>query len=146
MHIYLNNPSVMLKPDKKYECAVPKRICCSIECESNTSVREFFWDFAKLVNVKSLIKIYLAGINQKTFNGATEYQQKRLEQAQKYISVSEDGAEDTDWYIAFWPSPKSEAGESRSNQDKSMWNFFHKYPHLNSIYLYRLVDGIFLKR
>ena len=125
------------EPNGDFKCAIPKKVCCAVECESNTSINEFFVDFAKLVNVISPIKIFLAGLNHTTSEKAYAYQKMRLEQAAKYISASKPVSEDTEWYVGFWPSPKSK-------ECVSLWDSFREYPHLNAIYLYRFVDCRFV--
>lgn len=108
----------------------PGKLMCAVECESNTSTDEFFIDFAKLVHVKSSVKIFLGGLDQTTPDGANKYRQARVEQAGRYISALEPDADDAEWYIGFWPSPKSKSGTS-------LWDSFDKYTHLNAIHLYR---------
>lgn len=126
------------KPNKTDECTVPKNICCAIECESNTNIGEFFIDFSKLVNVISPIKIFLAGLNQTTPEKSEAYQKLRLNEAANYIQQLNTVSKDTDWYIGFWPSPKS-------NNGVSLWDSFKKYKHLKSIHLYKYANNSFMK-
>gem|GEM_PF-5327299 len=95
-------------------------------------------DFAKLVNVISPIKIFLAGLNQTTPEKASAYQKMRLEQAAKYIEVSQPISEVTEWYIGFWPSPKNKNGVS-------LWDSFNEHSHLNAIHLYRYNGSEFVE-
>jgi len=125
-------------PNDALECSIPKKLFCAVECESSTVTNEFFVDFAKLVNVASPIKIFLAGLNQKTSGGAESYQKMRLDQAAQYIAASKSASEGTEWYIGFWPSPKTKEGAS-------LWDSFSEYPHLNVIHLYQYMDSMFVR-
>ncbi len=80
------------KPDDNSKCAVPKKIWCAVECESNTSAAALFIDLAKLVCVQSPIKIFLAGMDQTTDKGAGEYRCMRTEQIERYIGNSHPDA------------------------------------------------------
>lgn len=126
------------KPNKTYECTVPKNIFCALECESNTNIGEFFIDFSKLASVVSPIKIFLAGLNQTTHEKSEAYQKLRLNEAVNYIKQLNAASRNTDWYIGFWPSPKS-------NNEKSLWDSFDQYPHLKSIHLYKYTSNGFVK-
>lgn len=128
------------KPNDKFKCSFPKNVCCAIECESNTSINKFFEDFAKLVNVISPIKIFLAGLDQTNSKKAESYQQVRLEQAAQYIAASNQTSVDAEWYIGFWPSPKSKG-------NVSLWDYLDEqnYKHLKEIYLYRYIDNKFVR-
>jgi len=112
---------------------VPTKIWCALECESKTGSREFFMDFAKLLNVRSQIKIFLGGLNQRQEDKARGYMRLRLEQSLKLISDSEDRAA---WYIGFWPSPRGAGGSS-------LWNGIEKHPHLNKVTLFCLGENGF---
>lgn len=126
------------KPNEAYKCNIPKKVWCAVECESNTSINEFFVDFAKLLNIISPIKIFLAGLNQTTSEKADAYQRMRLDQAAQCIAASNPASVDTEWYIGFWPSPKNKKGVS-------LWDSFNEHPHLNAIHLYRYVDSSFVR-
>lgn len=126
------------RPEVGSKFAIPKKIWCAVECESSTNIRDFFVDFAKLVNVRSPMKIFLAGLNQTTASKAVAYQQMRLDQAAQYIAASEPSIESTDWCVGFWPSPKGKSGVS-------LWDSFEEHPHLNAIHLYRYADSKFVR-
>ena len=53
------------RPDARSASSCPSKIYGALECESSTSTKAFFTDFAKLVHVRSRIKIFLAGVDQK---------------------------------------------------------------------------------
>lgn len=142
------------RPDVTKNYTVPGKIMCAIECESNTSGREFFIDFSKLLNVTSPIKIFLAGQNQSTPAGAEAYRSKRLKQTAHCIKSCVSANEQTDWFVCFWPSPKygkhnSSKDSSENCNKKSIWENFNQckdnsYSHLNKIYTYELSNGMFL--
>ena len=123
-------------PESQYKC--PSKIYAALECESQTSGKEFFEDFAKLVHVRSNIKIYLAGVNQKqSEHTMTDYINRRRSQAADFIGKYGARSDTEEWYLAFWPSPESHAG-------RSLWVQFDKYPHLNAIHAYTLEHGSFV--
>ena len=128
------------KPNDKFKCSIPKNVCCAIECESNTSINKFFEDFAKLVNVISPIKIFLAGLDQTNNKKSESYQQMRLDQAAQYIAASNQTSVGAEWYIGFWPSPKRKG-------NVSLWDCLDEqnYKHLEEIYLYRYIDNKFVR-
>jgi hypothetical protein len=107
----------------------PGTIRCAVECESSTAGREFFKDFAKLVNIKSQTKIFLGGLNQVTPAAAERYRADRVEEAGELVRDIEGNNSLTDWYIGFWPSP---AGTLNT----SLWDRLGEYPHLTKGYVY----------
>lgn len=123
-------------PDSQYQC--PSKIYAALECESKAKTKEFFEDFAKLVHVRSNIKIYLAGVNQRqSEHTMIDYINRRRNQAADFIDKFGAGSEIEEWYLVFWPSP--ERGASRSLRDE-----FDKYPYLNAIHAYTLEHGSFV--
>ena len=117
-------------PESQYNC--PSKIYAALECESQTGGKDFFEDFAKLVHVRSNIKIYLAGLNQKREHMMIDYiDRRRRRQAADFIGKYGAGPETEEWYLAFWPSP-------------TLWDQFDKYPHLNAIRAYALEHGSFV--
>jgi len=119
------------RPDIRMRDGVPARIWCAVECESNTSAQQCFRDLSKLLHVRSSIKIFLGGLNQRTEEAAKSYRNKRLKQIRDLIMSSRDPLDQTQWFVGFWPSPEG-------NGASSMWNQLHSYPHLDQIYLYSL--------
>ena len=113
--------------------ALPFQIRCALECESSTSTKDFFWDFMKLVVVSADIKIFAAGLNQKTVEGADNYVSRRVAEVQDLLNESNDREKGnhTDWFLGFWPSPLNKDGQSLWNQLET-----DSYRHLNSIRLY----------
>lgn len=132
------------KPDSRMRASVPRNVRFAIECESSTNGDVFFRDFSKLVNVRSDVKLYLGGLNQKTLEGALNYMKKRCSQAFELIQASGDGQHTSDWFIGFWPSP-----QSYDASGASLWSCFvgsertPRFDHLNRIYLYRLSQSQF---
>lgn len=108
----------------------PGLLRCAVECESSTAGREFFKDFAKLVNIRSRTKIFLGGLNQITSSAAEAYRERRVDEAGEFVRELEGAESSTDWYIGFWPSP---AG----TLDTSLWDRLDEYPHLSRGYVYR---------
>lgn len=108
----------------------PGLIRCAVECESSTAGREFFKDFAKLVNIKSEVKIFLGGLNQVTPAAAERYRNERVLEAGEFVREIEGDNPPSDWYIGFWPSP---AGTLNT----SLWDRLAKIPHLTTVYVYR---------
>ena len=109
----------------------PSKIYGALECESSTKAKEFFTDFAKLVHVRSSIKLYLAGVNQKLEGKMTDYIRTRADQAARFLNKTGVSSETEEWYLIFWPSPMG-------NVSRSLWDEFDKYPHLNTIQLFAL--------
>ena len=109
----------------------PSKIYGALECESSTNGKEFFTDFAKLVHVRSSIKLYLAGVNHKREGKMTEYIYMRVEQAARFLGNTGVSCETEEWYLAFWPSPMG-------NVSRSLWDELDKYPHLNAIHAFAL--------
>lgn len=109
---------------------MPWRIRCAVECESSTAWREFFKDFAKLLNVRSPTKIFLGGLNQKTPAAAMEYMNDRLMEAQKFIRIYEGANTDVNWFIGFWPSPTG-------TRYSSLWDKLGELRHLRIPYVYQ---------
>ena len=109
----------------------PSKIYGALECESSTKAKEFFTDFAKLVHVRSSIKLYLAGVNHKLEGKMTDYIRMRAEQAARFLGTTGVSSETDEWYLAFWPSPVG-------NVNRSLWDELDKYTHLNAIQLFAL--------
>ena len=109
----------------------PSKIYGALECESSTKAKEFFTDFAKLVHVRSRIKLYLAGVNQKREGKMTDYIRMRAEQAASFLGNTGVSSETEEWYLAFWPSPMGDVIHS-------LWDELDKYPHLNVIQAFAL--------
>ena len=114
---------------------VPVRVWCALECESSTNRYEFFKDFSKLLVVSSPLKIFAGGLNQGTESGAEKYVRTRIDEVEELLGALSDKEWETDWYIAFWPSPLNVKGES-------LWRKLDgDYAHLNEIKLfYRLAN------
>lgn len=112
---------------------VPIRVGCALECESSTNGRELLKDFSKLLVVSSPLKIFAAGLNQRTPDGVDEYIRNRITTIEELLGASSKEASESDWYIAFWPSPLNIDGGS-------LWKRLDaRFSHLNKIRLfYRL--------
>ncbi len=115
----------------------PSKIYGALECESSTRTKEFFTDFAKLIHVRSSIKIYLAGVNHKHKGRMTKYIDLRRRQAAQFISNTGIGSETEEWYLAFWPSPTGDVSSS-------LWDDLEEYPYPNTIHAYALERGTFV--
>lgn len=122
-----------------YQHSFIKKITFALESESNTSKRAFNEDFAKIIHLNAEYKLYLNGTNQKTEKGTYRYIDERLRYAE---SVLKDMLINN-LYLAFWPSPRIDA--THENIRSSLWKNFDKYPHLNTIHLYKYTDGKFVK-
>ena len=118
--------------DELFTERFPVRIRCGLECESSTNGKELFKDLAKLIVVASEIKIFAAGMNQKSVEGAANYVSKRVSQIDRLLDHVHDEERATDWYLAFWPAPLKVEG-------KSLWEHLDcgRFAHLSSIRLYR---------
>lgn len=112
----------------------PSKIYGALECESSTKSKEFFTDFAKLVHVRSNIKLYLAGVNHKHKRRMTKYIRMRTEQTARFLADTGVSSETEEWCVAFWPSPMGDV-------NRSLWDELDKYPHLNAIYAFALNQG-----
>jgi hypothetical protein len=108
----------------------PGLLRCAVECESSTAGREFFKDFAKLVNIRSKAKIFLGGLNQVKPSAAESYRELRVREAGEFVREIDGDDSPTDWYIGFWPSP---AGTLNT----SLWDRLAEFPHLSRGYVYR---------
>ena len=131
--------------EAKSEWVFPVFIRAALECESNVSEKDFFIDFSKLVHIRSDIKIFLGGVNQRTVSGLCEYIQKRKTQAEKFIMESRMEIESTEWFLAFWPSPE----KIRNSSYHSLWDELLECPnrlgHLRRIYVFKLLDEHFVR-
>ena len=125
------------RADPASKSKYPAKIYGALECESSTKAKEFFTDFAKLVHVRSRIKLYLAGVNQTLERNMTNYISMRTRQAAQFIANTGVSSETEEWYLAFWPSP---TGDVRS----SLWDDLEKFPHLNGIHAFTLQRGSFV--
>ena len=94
-----------LAPTSSLQNGFPVRIRCGLECESSTNGKELFKDLAKLIVVASEIKIFAAGMTQKSVEGAANYVGKRVSQIDRLLDHVHDEERATDWYLAFWPAP-----------------------------------------
>lgn len=119
---------------------IPIRVHCALECESSTNGDELSRDLAKLIVIRSGIKIFASGLNQKTPEGANGYVHRRVSEIGNLLNLADSGEKETEWYLAFWPSPLSIERES-------LWKHLDRgrYSHLSSIRLYRRVGGLFQK-
>ena len=115
----------------------PSKIYGALECESSTRTKEFFTDFAKLVHLRSSIKIYLAGVNHKRNSRMTRYIDMRRRQTAQFLANTGVSSETEEWYLAFWPSPMGDVS-------RSLWDDLEKYPHLNAIHAFTLERGTFV--
>lgn len=116
----------------------PVRIRCAIECESSTDGYEYHIDLAKLLVVSSDIKLFLAGLNQRTEDGVENYVNTRIYQTEQVLKQARSGDLSTDWYLGFWPSPLKVEG-------KSLWEHLDAgdYTGNSSIVLYHRRDDAF---
>lgn len=119
-------------------------LSCALECEYSTATNEVYSDFAKLLVIRADIKIFVAGLNHATSDGANKYIEDRRNEMAALIHESSKSANNppSDWYLVFWPSPENDKGDGRS-----IWKHLQKspskYDNINSIRLYRLKDGEF---
>lgn len=127
------------QPDQASKSKCPSKIYCALECESNTSAEAFFEDFAKLVHMRSKIKVFLAGVNQGTKDGMKHYIDKRTKQAAQFLVNTGVGAETEEWYLAFWPSPAGDAA------DHSVWDDLDENHHLNATHAFSLKSSRFVQ-
>lgn len=130
--------TVDLCPDPRMATrqAVPGRLVCAVESESDTSGQAWFIDLAKLVHVRSEVKLFLGGLDQTTPAAAEAYIGRRLEQTRALLTHPEVRDAHTAWFVAFWPSP-------RKHGDRSLWEQLALYPHLGHVRLFSLGDGGF---
>jgi len=124
-------------PDLVSKSTFPSKIYGALECESSTNATEFFADFTKLVHVRSTIKLYLAGVNQKRQGKMTDYINMRRRQAAQFLFNTGVSSEPEEWYLAFWPSPLGDA-------NRSLWDELDEYPHLNEIQVFALEPNGFV--
>lgn len=110
------------------------KIFVALECESSTSPKSFFEDFAKLVHVYSDIKIFLAGVDQIREPFKWKYIERRTTEAAQFLNQWARDLDREEWYLAFWPSPKD-----------GRWDCLEKYPHLRQIVVFDLRDGTFVE-
>lgn len=115
----------------KPESTFPSKLYGALECESSTNGNEFFTDFAKLVHVRSSIKLYLTGVTQKRPEAMADYICMRRRQAAQFLANTGVSSETEEWYLAFWPSPTGDVS-------RSLWDELDKYPHLNGIQAFAL--------
>ena len=94
-------------------------------------------DFCKLLSIKSDIKLFLGGLNQKTKRGVCRYIDNRVRQS-NFLVARYDATSNTNWYLAFWPSPLAVNGQS-------LWEAIDKeeLSHLRAIVLFRYAGGSF---
>lgn len=124
--------------DKRVPKRFPIRLRCALECESGTAAAAFFRDFTKLIVVSSDIKIFAAGLNQKTLNGTTEYMNRRVCEVKQLLDQVSDRADSSEWYLAFWPSPMNVGRISLwSHLDHGRWS------HLSHVTLFHRSGNIF---
>ena len=130
-----------VRPDDRMDerKGVPAKIRCALECESSTSGFDYFTDFSKLLLVTSDIKLFLAGLNQRTKRAACSYIDLRVQQSSELVDQY-DRTSPTDWYLAFWPSPLAV-------DRRSLWERIDEEPltHLHTIVLYQFADRTFQK-
>ena len=126
------------RPDKRMSVDSPIRIRCALECESSTSSNEYHIDLAKLLVVASDVKLFLAGLNQRTERGTEHYIDTRVCQTELLLKATRSGDSSTQWYLAFWPSPLNVEG-------MSMWQHLDagRYPYLSRIVLYNWQNDAF---
>lgn len=112
-----------------------RKIHVAMECESSTANAAFAWDFGKLLNVRSVVKIYLQGKNQATAKAAESFSRERLATAANLILELDPHSR---WYFGFWPSPEKVRGY------ESLWDGFAsgQYRHLRDVRLFQF-DGQF---
>lgn len=126
------------RPDERMSEDSPVRIRCALECESSTDSNEYHIDLAKLLVVSSDIKLFLAGLNQRTKSGAQNYVNTRVFQTEQVLRQVCGGESSTDWYLAFWPSPLKV-------EHISLWQHLDagNYTHNSRIVLYHRRDDAF---
>lgn len=116
-----------VQPDPKSKFTHPSKVYAAVECESSTYGKDFFEDFAKLVHVKSDIKIFLAGVDQVRETVMCDYIVRRKRQAAQFLSECSTDYGAQEWYLAFWPSPKD-----------GKWESLDSYSHLNEVRVFEL--------
>lgn len=119
-------------PRAKQPIQIPSKVCCAFECESNNGGREFFEDFRKLLLVSSPVKIFAGGIHHTTPKFTKDYTERRIEQIKELLENSPVKPTESDWYIAFWPSPE------KKKDSKTLWDRLSDddFSHLNNIKLF----------
>lgn len=122
-----------VKPDCQSPSNHPSKIYAALECESSTSGKHFFEDFAKLVHVQSDIKIFLAGVGQVTESKMNDYIDKRKRDAAEFLNNCPTNLGTQEWYLAFWPSPKND-----------LWENLPNHPHLEGVYVFEFKDREFV--
>lgn len=124
-----------VQPDCNSKSMHPSKIYAALECESSTSGKHFFEDFAKLVHVQSGIKIFLAGVDQVKEPKMNDYIAKRKRDAAKFLKNCARDLDTQEWYLAFWPSPK-----------ENIWKDLlkEKHPHLKNVNVFELKDREFV--
>lgn len=123
-----------VQPDCKSASKHPSKICAALECESSTSGKGFFEDFATLIHVHSDIKLFLAGVNQVRKSVMCNYISKRKREAAQFLSNWARDLEAEEWYLAFWPSPKD-----------GKWKILPNHRHLQRVYVFELEDREFVR-
>jgi len=114
-----------------------KQIVWAIESETDTGLKPFCDDFAKLVHVKSENYLYMNGLNHKTTKGRDEYVANRLKYATSVLTKMDIQF----LYLGFWASP------CKPDNDVvySIWDELPsgRFQHLRKILLYFYQDGHF---
>ena len=128
-----------VRPDNRMSRGVQARIRFALECESSTSGVDYFTDFSKLLSISSDIKLFLAGLNQRTKTGACSYIDLRVQQSGAMVDRY-DQTSPANWYHAFWPSPLAVDG-------RSLWELIDdgEIAHLHNVVLYQFADNTFEK-
>lgn len=120
---------------------ISAEVVCAIESESSTTTEDFFIDISKLVVLSAETKIFAAGLNHKTQDGANNYSMRRIHELNRLLDCSPRCNEDSEWYVAFWPSP----AKLDNSDEESIWieldNGSSELEHLTSIRLFHRRHG-----
>ena len=105
-----------------------------MESESNTGIRAFNDDFAKLVHLNGKYKLYLNGLNHKTHEGMRNYISSRCEYLEEFLNRTHPQGE---FYLGFWPSPAKP--KTTDSSIDSIWRRLQcgEWCHLNEIRLWK---------
>lgn len=120
-------------PDPRSKSELPSKIYVALECESSTSGKGFFEDFAKLVHVNSDIKIFAAGVDQIREPVMSRHVEKRKREAAQFLTNWAQDLDNEEWYLAFWPSPKD-----------GRRDVLDSYPHLDKVRVFELRNKEFV--
>jgi len=121
--ICICNEATIFDARNNHEEKIISKLYWTVESESNTSLKEFVKDFAKILLVPTQAALYLNGINQKETGNVDLYIERRITSISEFINdkLLAPTIYPEKLFVGFWPSPQK---VTINKKNKSQWDHY----------------------